>query len=292
MKDDSNRKLMFTLIGIVVFLLIIDVYQTIKAQNELQKVVTDFNAALNTLNDKLTDLDEQNIIFNNLLQSIRNENKENVDNLLNLIDQLESQTQVELEGLKDDITKVSVTSGDFSAIVEDVLQSVVSVATENGQGSGAFIASDGYIVTNEHVIEGANRILVLTYDGFVHNAELIGFDDFRDIAVLQIQNESFPYLRFADSDEVKVGEKVIAAGNPGGLDFTVTEGIVSANNRVISGQSYLQIDVPINPGNSGGPIVDASGKIVGIANFKIGGFEGLGFAIPSNTAQEAVQDII
>ena len=107
-------------------------------------------------------------------------------------------------------------------------------------------------------------------------------------------NANLQSLRFGDSDDVKVGERVIALGNPAGLSFTVTEGIVSAVRR--SGPNglniYIQTDVPINPGNSGGPLVDANSRIIGLNNFKIGGFEGLGFAIESNAVKQVTDDII
>ena len=137
-------------------------------------------------------------------------------------------------------------------------------------------------------------IRVLTYNNKVYDAQLIGYEPNIDIAVLKIDGNNLNILKFDDSDDTKVGERVIALGSPAGLSFTVTEGIVSAvhregpNNQKI----YVQTDVPINPGNSGGPLVNTNGKIIGINNYKIGGFEGLGFAIESNTAEETTEDVI
>jgi len=162
-----------------------------------------------------------------------------------------------------------------------------------GQGSGAVIDSEGFIVTNHHVIDGATIIRVLTNSGEVYDATLIGFNEVLDVAILKV-DETLKELRFGNSDDVKVGQRVIALGNPVGLSFTVTEGIVSATGRKGPNNLniYIQTDVPINPGNSGGPLVNTNSRIIGLNNFKIGGFEGLGFAIESNTVKEIVDDII
>jgi serine protease Do len=188
---------------------------------------------------------------------------------------------------------IEVSGSDFSGVIQDSLESVVSVLTDDGQGSGAIIDSEGYIITNFHVIQGAKVIKVLDHEKTLYNVELTGYNTNLDIAVLKISaNETFEVLDFGDSDDIKVGQAIVALGNPFGLDFTATQGIVSARRTASDGNEYIQIDVPINPGNSGGPIVDASGEIIGIANFKISGAEGVGFAIPSNVAEEAVNDII
>ena len=112
------------------------------------------------------------------------------------------------------------------------------------------------------------------------------------VTVLKINAPDLQALAFGDSDELKVGEKVIAAGNPAGLDFTVTEGIVSAFRTFSNNLDYIQTDVPINPGNSGGPLINTKGEIVGINNFKVGGFESLGFAIASDEVDTIVRSLI
>ena len=130
------------------------------------------------------------------------------------------------------------------------------------------------------------------YSGKTYNVNILaGYDNNADIAVLKIDASDLRALKFGDSDEVKVGEKVIAAGNPAGLSFTVTEGIVSAF-RTFNNVNYIQTDVPINPGNSGGPLINTKGEIIGINNFKVGGFEGLGFAISSSNVRSVVNKII
>ena len=234
-----------------------------------------------------------NLVENNL-QNFRDQNKKDIVTLNDLIEQIEEQSDIKLQELKEEVSDIKVQSEDFSSIVEYVLQSVVSIGTERGMGSGAIIDEDGFIVTNFHVIQGANMIRVLTYNDDVYSADLIGYEPNVDIAVLKIGAVNLQELKFDDSDDTKVGEKVIALGSPAGLSFTVTEGIVSAVHREGPNnmQIYVQSDVPINPGNSGGPLVNTGGKIIGINNYKIGGFEGLGFAIESNTAKELADDII
>lgn len=234
-----------------------------------------------------------NLVENNL-KNFRDQNKKELETLNSLIEQIEEQSDIKLQELKEEVSSIQVKSADFSAIVEDVLQSVVSVGTDKGLGSGAIIDEDGFIVTNFHVVQGANMIRVLTYSGRVYDAQLIGYDPNIDVAVLKINVEGLQRLRFDDSDDVKVGEKVIALGSPAGLSFTVTEGIVSAVKRKgpTNLNIYIQTDVPINPGNSGGPLVNTRGRIIGVNNYKIGGYEGLGFAIQSNTAKEITDDII
>ncbi|MEM3154188.1 MAG: trypsin-like peptidase domain-containing protein [Candidatus Woesearchaeota archaeon] len=186
--------------------------------------------------------------------------------------------------------KLNLKSGDFSGIVDDVINGVVSIRTNKGIGSGAIVTSDGYIVTNYHVIDGASSGAVRTYDGKVHDVSVIGYDVKKDIAVLKIEG-SFNRLRFSNSDGVTAGERVIALGSPAGLEFSVNEGIVSAR-RILDNVEYLQIDVALNPGNSGGPVVDASGKIVGISNWKLKEYEGLSFAIAGNEAKAVVAKFV
>lgn len=226
------------------------------------------------------------------LQNFKKQNQKDLGTLSLLIDQIENQSSINLNELKTEVKNIRIQSADFSAIVNDVLQSVVSVGTNLGQGSGAIIDRKGYIVTNVHVINGASTIKATTYSGATYNVRAIaGYDSNADIVVLKIDAPDLKALNFGDSDNVKVGEKVIAAGNPAGLSFTVTEGIVSAA-RTFNGISYIQTDVPINPGNSGGPLLNAKGEIIGINNFKVGGFESLGFAISSNEVKKVSGKII
>lgn len=186
--------------------------------------------------------------------------------------------------------ELNLKSTDFTAIVEDVIESVVSVQTDKSIGSGAIIDTDGYIVTNYHVIDGATAGAARTFDGEVHAIRVVGFNEQLDIAVLQIDG-NFDKLRFGNSNSLTIGERVIALGSPAGLEFSVNEGIIS-QLRNINGIDYVQTDVALNPGNSGGPLVDAAGKIIGINNFKLEGYEGLNFAIAADEVEPVVENII
>lgn len=275
--------------------------QNIDFNNKLSKLDENVNANLNQLDKNLrVDLSSLNDnltseigIVDNDLRNFKNQNEKEISTLSDLIDEIEKQSEIQLGELKDELKSIRVKSKDFTAIIDDVLQSVVSVGTDKGLGSGAIVDDRGFIVTNFHVVNGANIIRILTYGNDVYDAALIGYDIHVDIAVLKV-NAELEDIRFGDSDGVEIGEKVIALGNPAGLSFTVTEGIVSAVDRKGPNNLdiYLQTDVPINPGNSGGPLVNINSEIIGINNFKLGGFEGLGFAIESNTVEEVVEDII
>ena len=227
------------------------------------------------------------------LRAFKKQNQQQIDTQSKLIDQIEQQSNIKLNELRNELKNIKIQSADFTAILDDVLQSVVSVKTDLGQGSGAIINKKGYVVTNVHVIRGASTIKVTTYSGDTFDVEeLVGYDSVADIAVLKINAPASKALNFGDSDALKVGEKVIAAGNPVGLSFTVTEGIVSAFRTAENKINYIQTDVPINPGNSGGPLINTKGEIVGINNFKVSGFEGLGFAISSNKVKSVVTKLI
>jgi Do/DeqQ family serine protease len=173
--------------------------------------------------------------------------------------------------------------------------------TRVGMGSGVIISKDGYIITNTHVIENASSIEVTTNNNKTYQAELIGSDEISDIAVLKIVGkETFPYIRFADSDQTKIGEWVLAVGNPFNLTSTVTAGIISAKSRDLNdydskNQSFIQTDAAVNSGNSGGALVNTSGDLIGIntaITSETGGFVGYSFAVPSNVARKVFEDII
>lgn len=167
-------------------------------------------------------------------------------------------------------------------------------------GSGFFISEDGTIVTNHHVIDGAEEITIRMSDGRDLQADIVGSDEPTDIAVLRVRERGrYPFVRFDDASHVRVGDWVVAVGNPFGLDGTATAGIVSAMGRRDAGSSsyvdYMQIDAPINRGNSGGPTFDLSGNVIGVnsAIFSpTGGNVGIGFAIPANTANNIVQQLL
>ncbi len=173
---------------------------------------------------------------------------------------------------------------------------------EHGQGSGVIISPDGYIVTNNHVVEGAVDIVVTTTDRRIFHAKLVGADPLTDLAVVKINASNLPSVSLGDSTKLRPGETVLAFGNPLGFRFTVTRGIVSALNRpnTVSADRrspgrFIQTDAAINPGNSGGPLVNAHGEVIGINTFLVsetGGFSGMGFAIPSQIVQPTVESLI
>ena len=159
-------------------------------------------------------------------------------------------------------------------------------------GSGFILSADGYIMTNHHVVNGANKILIVTNDKSSYEAKLIGSDKRSDLALLKIDENNLPTVKIASDDNVKLGEWVLAIGSPFGFNQTVTAGIVSGKQRKLAGDNYvpyIQTDVAINPGNSGGPLFNLSGEVIGV-NAQIysrtGGFMGVSFAIPSDTVND------
>ncbi|MDT7830658.1 trypsin-like peptidase domain-containing protein [Pricia sp. S334] len=168
-----------------------------------------------------------------------------------------------------------------------------------GTGSGVIISQDGYIVTNNHVIANANKLQVTLNNNKTYEAELIGTDPNSDIALIKVDaDRKLPYLAFGDSDNVKIGEWVLAVGNPFNLTSTVTAGIVSAKARDLHmgrNQSFIQTDAAVNPGNSGGALVNTNGDLVGIntaITSQTGSYVGYSFAVPSNIAKKVVDDIL
>jgi serine protease Do len=163
-------------------------------------------------------------------------------------------------------------------------------------GSGFIIDKDGFILTNNHVVAGADEIKVKLADGREYKARVVGRDPKTDLALIKISSlfKDLPTLPLGDSDKMRVGDWVLAIGNPFGLGHTVTQGIISATGRIIGSGPYdnfLQTDAPINPGNSGGPLVNLEGEVIGINSAIIASGQGIGFAIPSNMAKEIVSQL-
>jgi serine protease Do len=172
-------------------------------------------------------------------------------------------------------------------------------AVKYGLGSGVIVTKDGYILTNNHVVDGAKEVKVTLADGRQFRAKVVGRDPKTDIAVVKIDANNLPTIPMADSQNVKVGDVVLAVGNPFGVGETVTEGIVSAKNRGGMGieqyENFIQTDAPINPGNSGGALVDIDGRLVGVNTAimsRSGGSDGIGFAIPSDLARNVMESLI
>jgi Do/DeqQ family serine protease len=215
---------------------------------------------------------------------------------------------------------------DFSAAAEEVMPAVVNVTSitqykartdwekrymelfgapdaNQSTGSGVIISNKGYIVTNNHVIKGATEVEVTLFDKRKFKAKVIGADPSTDLAVLKISADDLPTIELANSDDVKIGEWVLAVGNPFELNFTVTAGIISAKGRninILGGQqrsieSFIQTDAAVNPGNSGGALVDVEGRLIGI-NTAIatptGTYAGYSFAVPINLVKKVVSDLM
>lgn len=238
----------------------------------------------------------------------------NHNELSNRIDSLQADTQSKLNELTEnlietkqdlislneqfgsideEISLLKASAGeDFSGIIEDAIKSVVTIRTDVGQGTGFIIDSEGYIVTNAHVLSGGRYVQALTYEQETINAVFIGYDSEFDLALLKIPG-NYQKLELADSNDIQIGEKVIAIGNPLGLQFSVSQGIVSGVDRTGANglDVYVQTDAALNPGNSGGPLINKEGEVIGINNFKVGDGESLGFALESNYIEETINDI-
>ncbi len=169
---------------------------------------------------------------------------------------------------------------------------------QEGLGSGVIVSSDGYILTNSHVVHGADTIKVTLGDGRELTAKVVGSDPPSDLAVIKVDAKNLPAITFADSDRLEVGDLVLAIGNPFGIGQTVTSGMVSGLGRATLGLDYedfIQTDAAINPGNSGGALVDTEGRLVGINTAilsRTGGFQGIGFAIPSDLARNVMEQLV
>lgn len=166
-----------------------------------------------------------------------------------------------------------------------------------GRGSGFIVSKDGHILTNNHVVDGADKITVTFSDGRKFDAKVLGKDPTFDLAVVKVEGKDLPFLKLADSDKTEVGEWVVAIGNPFGLEHTVTVGVISAKNRSVHDgnvnfDGFLQTDAAINPGNSGGPLLNLRGEVVGINTAIVPYAQGIGFAIPVNMAKQVMSDLI
>jgi len=243
---------------------------------------------------------KQNMNYNELNKKIEFFQEETQSQLNKLSDSiLETKNDLKSLGLQvgsidKQIVKLKASvSADFSGIFEDAVKSVVAIKTDTSQGSGFFVANNGYVVTNAHVMEGATAAGIITYDGKTHAVSKIGENPTIDIILLKINDDRYKPLILGNSNNIQVGEKVIAIGNPYGLSFSVSDGIVSAVHRMGKNglNAYIQTNADLNPGNSGGPLINIEGKVIGINNFKISESEGLGFALESNYIRDSINNI-
>ncbi|MBS3074673.1 trypsin-like peptidase domain-containing protein [Candidatus Pacearchaeota archaeon] len=268
------KKEYYIFYSIIIILIASQIFTIFYFSSSISSLSAGFSSNLSLIDDKI---DKYNIDTSSKINELSDSLLETTSNITNL--------KSEISSLK------ARTSADFSGIIEDAVRSVVSIRTNAAQGTGFIISSDGYVVTNAHVLEYARYAQVIDYSKKAQYAELVDYDVDLDIALLKIDG-SFEPLEF--SEDVSVGEKVIAIGNPLGLSFSVTEGIISSENREVEGFSnarYIQTDVALNPGNSGGPLINTDGKVIGINNFKISGAENIGFALPSGYAIPAINRI-
>ena len=184
------------------------------------------------------------------------------------------------------------------SVVEKAGPAVVGVAAGRGGGSGVLFAPDGYLLTNAHVAGKARRMRVTMNDGSEHDADVVGADPATDLAVLHIDGTHLPAAELGASARLRVGQLVVAIGNPLGFSFTVSAGVVSALGRTLRAQdgrlmdAIIQTDVAMNPGNSGGPLVDSGGRVVGINTAVIMGAQGIGFAVPIDTARWVLGELM
>jgi len=246
----------------------------------------------NQLTDKISDLESRII-----------EMESNTNSKINDLSSSLIKTQNNLESLQTEVVDIdeefgelkATTSADFSGIVQNAIKSVVSVRTDVGQGTGFLVSPEGYVVTNIHILQDGSEIYVLNYEREKIDAGLMGYNEKFDLALLKLEDKksNYSYLDLGDSDEVEAGQKVVAIGNPLGLEFSVSEGIVSAVHRqgVNNVSAYLQTDAALNPGNSGGPLIDTQGEVIGINNFKVKESENLGFALESNYIRSVINSI-
>ena len=209
---------------------------------------------------------------------------------------------------KTDVELLDAYSRAVITVVDAVGPAVVSISTgtrskaagsdAGGTGSGVIIAPDGYVLTNDHVVHGAKRLVVSLTNGTMHEATLAGTDPATDLAVIRADASNLPYATFSESAALHAGQLVIAIGNPLGFQSTVSTGVVSALGRGLRSregrliENIIQHTAPLNPGNSGGPLVDSRGRIVGLNTAIILGAQGIGFSIPSDTAKWVVSQIL
>ena len=257
MQQENQRTWNFVMISVIAILLvsqIFSLYLAYKTSQENLKKISDLG------NKTAEDLSMLNKDF-----------QSKVNTLTDSINTLSSLQDV----LKNQISEVKAqASADFSGIIEQVISGVVTIKTDVAQGTGFLITNNGYIVTNAHVLSGAHYANIYTSENSKHSSDLIGYDIDMDVALLKISG-SFSRLDLGNSNDVKV------------------EGIISARDRTGTNNLpyYFQTDVSLNPGNSGGPLIDTSGKVIGINNFKISGAENIGFALESNYIRQTINQI-
>lgn len=271
------------LYGFAAMLLLVQIVAFIVLSSQVSQIRTSQTNFEESMKSSVEDLrQEDQYKINEITQEITRQKTDVQQRLAEQQQSLDSQIRV-----------LSASQGDFSPIINSVIQAVVSVGTDKSAGTGFIVHSSGYVITNYHVVQGGQYIKIITYDNRMIVATLIGFNATSDLALLKVEGV-FAHLDFAQPNTTEIGDKVIAIGNPLGLSFTVTEGIVSALDREGPNglKEYIQTDVTLNPGNSGGPLIDRQGKVIGINNFKLGNAEGLGFALRAHVVNDFITKFI
>ena len=209
-----------------------------------------------------------------------------------------SQEPVSIRVVESKDSQKVVIKNSYNYIYNDVKDSVVTIKTDIGRGSGVVVTDYGHVVTNEHVIKGAKKIIIITSDNETHNAKIVGVDAITDIALLSSTYKG-KSIEFSDSSNVKIGDIVLAIGNPFGVGQTLTQGIISRTNSGHITENpldeFLQSDAAINPGNSGGAMVDINGNLIGINTMNVsigGGSDGIGLAVPANLVRKITKQLI
>lgn len=286
----NKTKVLFVTLSAIVIALCVMIINLYVSQRELKQTMANVERPTNLI-------DEKNVPA--MKASFMSYDEEN-----DFVDAAEKTVNTVVHITTEVVTRGNSYYDFFGSLIEQLygdhmqVPNNVSVA----YGSGVVISPDGYIVTNNHVVEGASKIEVTFNDKHKRTATIIGNDPSTDLALIKVDASGLEYLTFADSDEVKVGEWVLAVGNPFNLTSTVTAGIVSAKARNINIlgdgstiESFIQTDAAINPGNSGGALVDMNGNLIGInaaIASRTGSYEGYSFAIPSNIVKKVVEDFL
>lgn len=298
MKKDIKIHIIYgSIILLITFILSYNQYSIY--QNTQAKFLSQDNKFTTNIHNLKTKLISKIELTNKTLNNNINYLKENlmqkdieIKSLTSEITTVKTESSTKIDELQNKIINLQGEYKDFSDVIKNSIPSVVSIKTNLGSGSGFIYNEDnGYIITNYHVIAGILNGHITTSNGKNHPFQIIGINSKADLAVVRINDSNIKELKL--SSKSQIGEKVIAVGNPGGLDFSVTQGIISSTERIDSDRNiYLQIDAPINPGNSGGPLINSNGEVIGINTLKISEFEGIGFAIRADYAKEVVDDII
>lgn len=277
-----HRNILYTLVFIV---LVFNLISFVTLSSQVSRTHSDL------LNTKAALANTSRSLFA-LMQAYEEQNQRNFNDITVNLNDLSKSVSKQQVTFEQEIKLLKSTQGDFSDVIDSAVRGVVTVRTDKSMGTGFIVDSRGYIATNYHVISDAERLYVVTYDRKMIPAQILGFDAFRDVALLKIEG-NYNNLALSNSSSLEVGNKVIAIGNPLGLSFSVTEGIVSALHRTGPNglQEYIQTDVSLNPGNSGGPLIDTQGNVIGINNFKVGDAENLGFALESNSLSNIINSL-